>query len=152
MKLTESKAILKYVARKWDKRLLGRNEVEFGIAEMLSRVHDQIEQELVNHAYRLGESEQLQHFIDQKATQLETFIGHKTFCVGNDVNYMDFAMFELLDYMNFLSKTSRVFDKHPKLLAYWTRVERLPRFVDFWADEQKCMRAPFNNKHAKINN
>ena len=41
-KLTESKAILKYLARKWDKRLLGRNEVEVGIAEMLSGIHDQI--------------------------------------------------------------------------------------------------------------
>lgn len=42
LKLTESKAIIKYLARKWDKRLLGRNEVEVGIAEMLSRIHDQI--------------------------------------------------------------------------------------------------------------
>jgi len=65
---------------------------------------------------------------------------------------MDFVLFELLDYMNFLTKTNRMFDKHPKLFAYWTRVERLPRFVDFWADEKKCMRAPFNNQHAKINN
>jgi glutathione S-transferase len=59
VKLTESKAILKYAARKWDKCLLGRNEIEFGIAEMLSRVHDQIESELGNHAYRLGDSEEL---------------------------------------------------------------------------------------------
>lgn len=64
---------------------------------------------------------------------------------------MDFVMFETLDYMNFLSN-GRVFAKHPRLLEYWTRVERLPRFVDFWANESKCRRAPFNNKHAKINN
>lgn len=64
VKLTESKAILKYIASKWDKRLLGRNAVEFGMAEMLSRIHDQLEQELANHSYRLGESEDLQHLID----------------------------------------------------------------------------------------
>jgi glutathione S-transferase len=59
VKLTESKAILKYIARKWDKKLLGRNEVEFGIAEMLSRVHDQIETTLATHAYQMGDSQDL---------------------------------------------------------------------------------------------
>jgi len=59
VKLTESKAILKYAARKWDKKLLGRDEVEVGMAEMLSRIHDGIESDLANHAYRLGESQDL---------------------------------------------------------------------------------------------
>jgi glutathione S-transferase len=152
VKLTESKAILKYIARKHDKRLLGKDEIEFGIAEMLSRIHDQIESELANHSYRLGDSDDLQHFIDQKATQLDTFLGSRQFFVGDNVTYVDFCMFELLDYMNFLTKTGRVFQKHPRLQAFWTRVERLPRFCDFWANPDKCRKAPFNNKHAKINN
>jgi glutathione S-transferase len=59
LKLTESKAILKYIARKWDKRLLGRNEIEFGIAEMLSRIHDQLSDELSRFSYREGDSEEL---------------------------------------------------------------------------------------------
>jgi len=58
-KLTESKAIMKYLARKWDKRLLGRNEMEFGIAEMLSGIHEQISDEMSNHAYRQGDSDEL---------------------------------------------------------------------------------------------
>lgn len=59
VKLTESKAILKYAARKWDKKLLGRDEVEVGTAEMLSRIHDGIESDLAGHAYRLGDSQDL---------------------------------------------------------------------------------------------
>lgn len=133
VKLTESKAIIKYIARKWDKSLLGRNEVEFGMAEMLSRVHDQIEQELATHAYKLGDSAELQGYIDQKATQLDTFLGSHEFFLGPNLTYVDFLMFELLDYMNHLTAEGRVFAKHPKLHAYWTRVERLPKLVDFYA-------------------
>ena len=79
-------------------------------------------------------------------------MGSKPFFAGKELTYIDFCMFELIDYMNFLTKEGRIFSKHPKLQQYWTRVERLPKFVDFWADENKCMRGPFNNKHAKINN
>lgn len=83
VKLTESKAILKYIARKWDRKLLGKNEIEIGKAEMLSRIHDGIEQELASHAYRLGDSEELQHYLDTKSTQLDTFLGTQNFFTGD---------------------------------------------------------------------
>jgi len=77
-------------------------------------------------------------------------LGHKKFFVSDNVTYIDFLMFELLNYMNRLTHTDRVFSNHPNLKEYQSRVEKLPRFAEFWADEQKCMRGPFCNQHAKI--
>jgi len=53
--------------------------------------------------------------------------------------------------MNFMSN-GRLFEKHSNLAKYWERIERLPKFCDYWADDEKCIKVPFNNKHAKINN
>ena len=40
VKVTESKSIMKYIAKKWRPELLGRNALEVGHADMVSRVHD----------------------------------------------------------------------------------------------------------------
>ena len=39
-KLTQSKSIMKYIAKKYDQGLLGRDAEEMARADMLSRVHD----------------------------------------------------------------------------------------------------------------
>jgi len=93
----------------------------------------------------------LQSLIDSRGQQLDTFIGRKDFVTGERITYVDFSLFEVLDLMNFMSN-GRLFEKHSNLAKYWERIERLPKFCDYWADDEKCIKVPFNNKHAKINN
>ena len=44
VKLTESKSIMKYIAKKHNPKLLGRDAVEIALADMVSRVHDGMHQ------------------------------------------------------------------------------------------------------------
>lgn len=41
-KLTESKSIMKYIAKKYEPSLLGRDAEEIARADMVSRVHDSL--------------------------------------------------------------------------------------------------------------
>ncbi len=40
VRLTESKSIMKYIARKHNQKLLGNDAVEIALADMVSRIHD----------------------------------------------------------------------------------------------------------------
>lgn len=47
LKLTESKAIMHYICKKWNPRLLGVTAEEVAICEMVSNVHETITSELL---------------------------------------------------------------------------------------------------------
>ena len=53
--------------------------------------------------------------------------------------------------MEFISEGD-LFKKYEVLKQYSDRVKALPRLAEFYADDSKCMKRPFNNKVAKINN
>ena len=67
------------------------------------------------------------------------------------MTYVDFTFFELCDFMDWISE-GRLFAEQEVLLAYSNRVKELPKLKEFYADEEKCMKRPFNNKVAKLNN
>ena len=48
-KMTESKAIMKYIAKKYDESLLGTNPEEVARADMMSRIHDQLYDQIGKH-------------------------------------------------------------------------------------------------------
>ena len=45
-----------------------------------------------------------------------------------------------------------LYERNPNLQAYHNRVKSLPRLAEFYADDRKCIKRPFNNKVAKLNN
>ena len=53
--------------------------------------------------------------------------------------------------MGFISE-GQLYEQNPSLRAYSDRVKALPKLAEFYADDEKCMKRPFNNKVAKINN
>ena len=75
----------------------------------------------------------------------------KKFLVCEEPTYVDFTMFELCELMQFISQ-GELFRRYPKLEAYSTRIKSLPRLAEYYADDSRCMKRPFNNKVAKINN
>ena len=62
-KLTESKSIMKYVAKKYDPSLLGSTPEQYAKADMMSRVHDTLYDRIGKH-FKKGEPEEFQRQID----------------------------------------------------------------------------------------
>jgi hypothetical protein len=71
------------------------------------------------------------------------------FAAGQNLTWIDFTIFELLDQMEFMSG-NRIFDKFSNLKAHRQTMEKLPRFGEYW--EKDAMKRPFKMPDNKINN
>jgi len=87
----------------------------------------------------------------EKVKPLVLFLGQKKYICGSNVTYADFILFELCDFMNWLSK-GMIYDKNPTLQEYFTRVKSLPGLKQFYLDDDRCIKRPYNNPVAKLNN
>ena len=63
------------------------------------------------------------------------YLGEKNFLTGNDVCMVDFIFFELIETLNSLSKTDRVYTDFPMLRAYHDRIAALPRIAEYLASD-----------------
>lgn len=95
---------MKYIAKKYDQGLLGRDAEEMARADMLSRVHDTLYDQIGVH-FKNGDPEEFNRQIDIVAQNLATYFkkGSKRFATGDNLTFADFSLFELLDFMNFYS-------------------------------------------------
>lgn len=71
---------------------------------MISRIHDTLHGKFGKHCFGAGDTLALQTDIDAAASKLASFLGQKEFIAGDEVTFVDFSVFELLDHMNFCSK------------------------------------------------
>ena len=62
--LTESKSIMKYLCRKHDPAMLGRDAAEIATADMVSRVHDDLHAKYGAHAFKTGDTPKLHADLD----------------------------------------------------------------------------------------
>ena len=115
VKLTESKSIMKYIAKKNNPKLLGRDAVEIALADMVSRVHDTMHQQFSTECFTNGNTPELQKLIERNAEKLSEFLGEKNYMVGDNVVFSDFSIFEMLDAMKFMSNDGDALKKHPNL-------------------------------------
>ena len=105
VKLTESKSIMKYIAKKYDERLLGRTPEEMAKADMVSRVHDSLYDRIGKH-FKDGNSDEFNLEIEVVGQILASYFSKncKEFAAGSNLTFVDFSMFELLDFMNHYSE------------------------------------------------
>ena len=87
----------------------------------------------------------------EKIKPLVAFLDDKSFLCGDNVTFVDFAFFELCDFLDWVSQ-GLVYERNPTLKAYHGRVSKLPRLAEFYGDDDRCIKRPFNNKVAKLNN
>ena len=93
---------MKYISMMHDPDLLGRDAVEVGTCDMISRVHD----DWYNQLSRFGkksDEEGLQECIDTIAVKLANYMKSKDYAAGRNLTFIDFSIFELLDYMDVYS-------------------------------------------------
>ncbi len=149
--MTETNAIMKYIASKFGPQLLGTTPAVTAQVEMISNVVSDLKGAVTMPCYTNGDRSTITSVLMEKVKPIVNFLGEKNFLVGSDVTYVDFTFFELCELMNFISEGA-LLTSYPTLAAYCDRVKGLPKMAEYYADDTKCMKAPFNNKVAKLNN
>ena len=79
------------------------------------------------------------------------FLGNNAYIVGNQVTWLDFALFELFNLCKFIQPA--LFDLYPKLKQYMANVANLSGVKEYLANPDNITKTmTFNNKMASINN
>lgn len=149
--LTETWAIHKYIASKWNKALLGNDPTEEGQIEMLCGVLTFIKNGVTHPCYS-GKGESITKCIKQRVPALVKYLSDKKFLVRDTPCFVDFYWFELIELMEFLTE-GEIFLDFPALKGYHHRVASLPGLKEYLNDPE-CIdkKRAFNNKSSKINN
>ena len=116
---------------------------------MLAGVLYDINQKL-NAAYSNPNKEEIAATGMAKIKFVAEYLANKKFLVGT-LTYVDFYLFSLCQYMDFLSDGA-VYTEHPNLLAHFNRLKDLPSMQAYLQSENNYEHLKFNNKMAKTNN
>ena len=104
-KLTDTYAIMKYIASKHGPFLLGSDPAQTAQIEMLASVVQDLKQSVTLPCYTTGDRAGITTNLLQKVKPIVAYLGQKNFLVDNDDPcYVDFAFFELCDFMNWISE------------------------------------------------
>ena len=150
-KLTEVNTIMRYLANKYVPHLLGETPAEQGRVEMVQAQVTDLKGAVTMPCYTMGDRDAITNNIMLKIQPFIKFMGKHKFLTGNKVTYVDFTMFELCEMMQWISE-GKLFEQYPTLESYCERVKALPGMAEFYADDTRCIKRPFNNKVAKLNN
>nr|AFY08505.1 glutathione S-transferase mu4 [Panonychus citri] len=150
VKITQTLAILRYLARKHDfgsrteEEYIRIDIVEQGAFEIMSSlwrawyVDTQEECDKFN--------EQLIPFLEQKLEHTSQVLGSDEFILGDRVTFIDFLLYSTLDYVRLFR--SQLFDCHENLTHFLNRIENLPNIKSYFTDEN-FKRFPIIGSRAK---
>lgn len=146
IKITQTNAILRYIARKHN--LLGATEAErVNVDVMMDQAMD-LRNTIVSIVYN-KEYEKLKtdYFknLPSRLEPFENFIGENPWFAGQNVTVCDFHIYELLDQLRIMDPGC--LDKFSKLKAFIDRFEALPKIKAYLSSSQ-CIKRPINNKIA----
>ncbi|KAK7101905.1 glutathione S-transferase Mu 2-like [Littorina saxatilis] len=146
IKITQSNAILRHIARKHD--LLGKTEKErVNVDMMLDNAMD-LRNGVVGMAYNPNYEKMIKEYeYKDILAGYEKWLSNKTWFGGENVTVVDFPMYELLDQHRLM--IPGCLDKYPKLTDFMKRFEALPKIKEYMASD-KFMKRPINNKCAKF--
>eukprot|EP00922_Rhytidocystis_sp_ex-Travisia-forbesii_P050954 GHVS01075681.1.p2 GENE.GHVS01075681.1~~GHVS01075681.1.p2 ORF type:complete len:234 (+),score=37.88 GHVS01075681.1:220-921(+) len=150
LKLTESTAILRHIARKYKPELLGTNIDEMAKVEMLTGVLMDFRNTIVSLCYMdaANFSSNLAHWVSNVAPRfLQSFAGYlkdKNFLCG-ELTVPDFVLYELLDQTRLMCPTA--LDGFENLKQFINRFEAIETIAAYKASPEFISR-PINNKSA----
>ncbi|GFT35340.1 glutathione S-transferase Mu 1 [Nephila pilipes] len=125
IKLTQSVAILRYLARKHG--LDGKNEEEkrrIAVAEQ--QVVDfrlSLRNLVMSENYETAKEEFIKNLPNQY-TLWEKFLGDRKFVAGDNISYVDFQLYEVLDFYRMFHPST--FESFPTVRAFHDRIKNLP--------------------------
>lgn len=131
VKLTETLAIMKYVAKKWRPELLGRNAAEVGRINMLEYHVFTLKAATTMPCYSDNpDAAAILETVKPQLAKLYEVTGGSTFIAGENITYLDFMYHELLDVLNWMSCGS-ILEDFPNLKGYCDRMIALYK-PEYW--------------------
>lgn len=148
-KISETAAIMQYIAKKWKPELLGRDAAELGRVNMLwAHVMDLKMKSTIPCYTGDGNADAILDAVRPILAKLVESMGESSFIAGENPTWLDFYFAENLDMLDKLGD-GLFFAEFPGLQTYWERFIALPSLAEAWADDSKLMKQPFNNKMAR---
>jgi len=148
VKLTQTLAILRYLARKTG--LDGKTEEEKQRVDMMEGEWGDFKGPFVSMCYSPDfdstKGEYLKN-VSPKLARFSKFLGDRPFFAGNEVTYVDFLMYDMLDQHKLLEPT--IISSWKNLEQFCDRIESLPKIKEFMASS-KFIKYPLNNKMASF--
>lgn len=150
VKITQSNAILRYIAQKH--ALIGKTPLEEAKCLELQDVAMDLRNGTTRIAYgglvKGDWDEALEKYIEGLRSKVERFEAqlskHKYFA-GENLTFVDFMFFELLDQNNLMSEDKLLVD-FPKIRAFMDDIRSMPELKVYFDTDYKL---PVNNKMAK---
>ena len=151
VKITETVAIMQYIAKKYRPTLLGMSAAEMGrISMLLDKVHN-LKMKATMPCYMTGDTEAIIEECRPLLAKIVECMGDSEWIAGPNLTWLDFYFGELLDFLNAISD-GLFYAEFPTTQTYWERFISMPNLGEAWADDSKLMKAPFNNTQAKLLN
>nr|AIR95627.1 GST m4 [Tetranychus cinnabarinus] len=153
LKITQTLAILRYLARKHD--LGPKDEQETIRSDMVEQGAYEVLLALFRAWYAFSDEQfklnltQLVPYLVEKLVHTENVLGANKFILGDRVTYVDFLLYSTLDYIR-LFKPS-LMDPHENLKSYLDRIEALPE-IDKYLKSEGYSRFPITGTMAKWGN
>jgi glutathione S-transferase len=150
-KLSEHLAIHEYIADKWMPELLGKSKTARAQVSMLSGVVSGVRKFVddVCHSGSLTQRQLSGEIISKLEPVAQMLVG-RTFLLGDDLTYMDFYLFELLQLADYITQ-GEIYAAYKHLDSYQYAISQLPRLKRY-LQSPNFISAPFNLKFARINN
>ena len=154
-KLTETVAIMKYVARKYKPSLLGNNAAQFARLEMLQEHCGKLKGQSTMPAYMRPdgkEGDELKDHIAELCTPLLEKImevkGDSKFLIGDELTWLDFFLAENLDYLDTIldQRFAALIPASSEYLNEFKQIEEIKKYYE----SEGFMASPFNNKMAAL--
>ena len=150
LKLTQSKAILYYIGRKFN--LMGATPTEEGRVMMLCEEAHDFRAKLSGFCYGPtgGSDEARQQFVDtvvkEDLKKFENYFTNKktNFSASDHVTVADFQLFDYLDAGFTMDQSNSVVKEFPHIQRFLTSIRELPELKEYIAKMQA--EVPFNNK------
>jgi glutathione S-transferase len=148
VKITQSNAILRHIARKND--LVGKSEKEKAMVDMMADQSMDFRNGWVRLCYNPDFANLKDDYLKalpKTLQQFSDFLGGKAWFAGESLSFVDFVMYELVDQHKLLEPSC--LDKLGNMQKFMERFEALPKISEYMKGE-KFMKAPINNKMAKF--
>ncbi|XP_066267337.1 glutathione S-transferase Mu 1-like [Branchiostoma lanceolatum] len=148
VKLTQSNAILRYIARK--NNLCGETEEERVRVDLMDYQCMDFRTGMSRLAYNPKFEELRPGYVKDvynSIKQISQFLGSNKWIAGDKITYVDFLTYELLDQHRILEPT--LLDDFQNLKDFLARFEALPKIAAYMKSD-RFMSHPINNKMAKF--
>ena len=130
-KLTETKAIMRYIAKKWRPDLLGTTAAQMGRIEMLSAHVDTLKGKATMPCYQTGDRDAIISECRPILAKLMAAKGTDKWIAGANLSWLDFYFAELIDMLDKISQ-GIFYQEFPGAKEYFDAFVALPGMAEYW--------------------